>query len=196
MEGLKGIILYPWRLRERRIQERAREANLSYEQSKKSQREIKELLQTLVASAEATEGEGKRVIKHILDPVFFVPTETSINFQSILPKKAPLISLSAGVEVDEEGYVKSYPYLTLVFKEGCTFHAHSMDKLFLIRESKQPINFWRKINEETEVSRWRRHKYAGTPLGNHYQPETYLEDILSHMEDVDEILNLLRQSAS
>lgn len=200
MERLKEIIFYPWQLRERKRQERVREANRLHEQSKRSQREINELLQTLVAAAEAAEDEGKRVIKHIPDSEFSEPAtrETFVNFQSILPEQAPLVSLSAGVDVDAEGYVNWHPYLTLVFKGGRTFHAHS----FLTDElkqpeygSKQPINFWREINEETKLSRWWRREHAGTVLGN-CNPETYLESILGRMEHIDEVLNLLRQSAT
>jgi len=196
MEKFKGIVFFPWRLHQRRREERIAEVNRLYEQSKRSQREVNGLLQSLMAKAEVTESDGKSIIKYIHDPQSSWQTNSEIfvDFQSILPGDAPLVSLSIGVHIGAEGESSWNPYLTLVFKGERTFHAHSTEKL---KEpdyrSKQPINFWQKINEETGLSRWWRDE--STRLGaSKHDPETHLGEILREMENIDEILNLLRQS--
>lgn len=196
MEIFKGIVFYPWRLHQRRREERIAETNRLYEQSKKSQREVNGLLQSLMAKVEAAESEGKSIIKYIHDPQSSWQTNSEIfvDFQSILPGDVPLISLSIGVHIDAEGDSNWDPYLTLVFKRERTFHAHSTEKL---KEpdyrSRLPTNFWQKINEETGLSRWSRDERVRLGMSKR-DPETHLGEILRKMENIDEILNLLRQS--
>lgn len=198
MEKLVEIVTYPWRLRQKRIEERTRESKRLYEESKRTQGEVKGLILSLMSLAEAAEASGNHVIENINDPEFGWPanTEIHVNFQSILTEGAPLISLSVGVPVYAEGEVDWRPYLTLAFKGDRIFHAHSREQL---KKSKwreyYQRNYWQEILTETELSRWSRKEYAGK-LSQYKKPETYLEDILGRMENIDEIHTLLQQSTS